>query len=241
MKAIIIEDEVAAINLLSKIVENYCPNIELVANASNIEDGLCLIESANPDLVFLDLKLQDRLSFELLDQLEECSFYLIITTAYDEYAIKAFKYDAIDYILKPYVPKDIISAVSRVLEKEKSNAVFKKLNSILDRSKNRHRISLATNEGIRICSEEEITRIEASGSYCKVFLVEENLMISKPLAEIERLLSSENFIRVHSGHTVNKNFVKSFKNADGGYIEMNDGAQVPIARRRKQYFFNQIK
>ena len=240
LKAIIIEDEIAATNLLSKIIRDYCPQINLVGDASNIATGIELIEKSHPELVFLDLRLQDKLSFEILDQIQDRAFYLIITTAYDEYAVKAFKYDAIDYILKPYVPKDIIAAINRVVEKKQSLSVFKKLHALLDQSKKEERISLATNEGIRLCKADEILRMEADGSYCKVYLKDETLILSKPLAEIERNLPKEIFLRVHKGHTINKNYVKSFKNADGGYIEMSDGTQVPIARRRKQDFINQI-
>lgn len=241
MKAIIIEDEIAATNLLSKILDDYCPNIDLIGKADSIQSGISLINELSPELIFLDIRLNGEKSFDMLDKLEDKSFYLIITTAYDEYAIKAFKYDAIDYILKPYVPKDIILAVNKALKQKQSHTVFNKLNQILQQTATHEQVSFATSEGLRLCTPDEILRLEASGSYCKIFLLNETLLVSKSLAEIERTLSMDCFIRVHSGHTVNKKHVKSFKNADGGYIEMNDGSQVPIARRRKQDFFNQIK
>ena len=243
MKALIIENETAASELLSTILTDYCSSIQLQGTATDIKEGFKAIEEHCPDVVFLDIELDDGLSFQLLDLIQERNFHVIFTTGYDQYALEAFRYDAVDYILKPYTPKAVLEAVNRLTQRERATHSFKKLNELIEeKSRSSKRISLPTSKGIRLCFEQDISRLEASSSYCTVFLRDgEKITISKPLCEIEKGLSTDYFFRVHTSHTVNIQQVKELINQDGGYIEMMDGTQVPLARRRKQEFKNLLK
>ena len=240
LKSIIIENEKAATKLLSTILRDYCQDVDVEGSAVSITDGFKLIQNVKPDLVFLDIELDDGKSFELLDMLEHRDFRVLFTTAYDQYALKAFRYDAVDYILKPYTPKTVVAAVSRVQEREKSNLAYEKLQKVLTRPT--ERISLATSQGIRVCTIQEVLRLEAASSYCTVHLTtKEKIIVSKPLGDIEQLLPEGSFFRVHSSHSVNIRYVKQIVNIDGGYIELADSTQVPLARRRKQEFIEKLK
>jgi len=242
MKAVIIENETAATRLLTKIIVDYCPSIEIVGTAVSIKEGFQLLSLKQPDVVFMDIELDDGQSFELLDMMEKQHFHIIFTTAYDQYALKAFRYDAVDYLLKPYMPKTVVAAVERVQDRFTSNTVFKKLHKIIEGDSTPQRISLSTSKGIRMCAIEDIKHIEAAASYCNVILVDdEKILISKSLSELEKLLPKDHFFRVHASHTVNLAQVKNVINEDGGYVELHDGSQVPLARRRKQEFIDQLK
>ncbi len=243
MKALIIENEMAAAELLSTILNDYCSSIDLKATAKTIKEAFNRIEEHNPDVLFLDIELDDGLSFELLDLIQERNFHIIFTTAYDQYALNAFRYDAVDYILKPYTPKSVIEAVSRLSKRENVKHSFQKLNELIEeRTKPTNRIALHTAKGIRLCADDEIIRLEASSSYCTVFFQDgEKVMISRPLGDIEKSLPEDHFHRVHTSHTININQVKQVVHDDGGYIIMIDGTQVPLARRRKQEFINLLK
>jgi len=242
MKAVIIENENAAARLLNKIIHDYCPYVEIVGEAATIVEGFQLLNTSRPELVFLDIELDDGQSFELLDMMEKWQFNVIFTTAYDQYALKAFRYEAVDYILKPYTPKAIVAAVARVQERYSGKTVLKKLNNIINEASHTKRIPLSTAQGIRMCSVDNIKHIEAAASYCTVRLLSnEKIMISKPLSEVEKLLPASQFFRVHASHTVNLSQVKNVINSDGGYVELHDGTQVPLARRRKQDFIEQLK
>lgn len=241
MKAIIIENEPSASKLLMNILESYCTGIDIIAVGTSIKQGFQLIQSHDPDLVFLDIELDDGQSFDLIEMFESKRFKIIFTTAYDQYALKAFRYDAVDYILKPYTPKSVSTAVNRVLERSKDHKAFQKLNEIITNGTSANRLSLATSEGIRICEINEIVRLEASSSYCTVYLSnDEKLLVSKPLGDIEARLPKHQFFRVHTSHTVNCNYVKNIINQDGGAVELKDGKLLPLARRRKQEFINRI-
>jgi two-component system LytT family response regulator len=242
MNAIIIENEVSANKLLTKILEDYCTGINIVAIGTSIKEGFQLIQTLDPDLVFLDIELDDGQSFDLIEMFETKRFKIIFTTAYDQYALKAFRYDAVDYILKPYTPKTVSIAVNRVLEREKENKSFQKLNDIIENGISTNRLSLSSSEGIRICDIDEIVRLEASSSYCIVHLSnDEKLMVSKTLGDIEDKLPKHQFYRIHASHTVNCKYVKKIINQDGGGVELKNGKLLPLARRRKQEFINQLK
>ena len=244
MRTLIIENEKSASELLSAIITDYYPSLELLGVETNIKDAFQAIRKLQPELIFLDIELDDGLSFELLDLLQTNNFRIIFTTAYDQYALKAFRYDAVDYILKPYSPKSVVDAVQRVMDRENSVKSFDQLNELITEKVNSisERISFQTGDGIRLCKVDEIVRLEASSSYCMVFLEGgEKLLISKPLGDIEKKLPESEFYRVHASHTVNVGKVKKVIHQDGGYIELLDGKNIPLSRRRKQEFINLIK
>lgn len=239
--AIIIEDELDAQHLLSKIIDEYCPDINVSGCASNVQDGISLIESLDPDIVFLDIQLGERTGFQLLDSLSNKSFKLIITTAYQEFALKAFKYEAIDYVLKPYSPKSILLAISKVQKQTIDNEVYKRLESLLSEQKKSSKISLPTTEGYTMVCTEDIVHVAADRSYSHVHLAsKKKLMISRSLKEIEALLPSSIFFRLHTSHLINLDHLDMYNKEDGGYAVMTDGSQVPVARRRKTEFLEKL-
>lgn len=243
MRTLIIENEKAAAELLTTIVTDYCQGVDVCGVVPTIKEGFQMIEKEKPQLVFLDIELDDGLSFDLLDMLNERDFHIIFTTAFDQYALKAFRYSAIDYILKPYTPKSVVEAVGRVEKRTKETLTYEQLNQLIDSNKSQNdRISLPTSKGIRMCDPNEISKLEASSSYCTVHMSDgEKILISKPLGDVEKHLPEDIFFRVHSSHTINIRKVKNVINQDGGYIELQDGSQVPLARRRKQEFINLLK
>jgi two-component system LytT family response regulator len=241
MKVFIIEDEDAAYDLLSMIIHEYVDDIYIQGRAKNIEESLKDIEKLKPDLIFLDVQLGQSLIFELLDQIDHSKYHIVFTTAYEMYAYKAFKYNAVDYLLKPYSPKEVI----RVIEKIKAptpkaiNEQWGFLRKLVDHKNSK--ISMHSSDGITLCNVGDIKYCEADGAYCKVFLVSnEKLMISKSIGELESQLDNDQFVRVHTSHLVNLDHVRKFKKEDGGSIQMSDGCIIPVSRRKKQDFLDRI-
>ena len=241
-RAVIIEDELDAQNLLSNILEKYCSNMQVVGIASDIHEGIQMINSIKPDLVFLDIQLGEQTGFQLLDQLDNPSFQLVITTAYQDFAVKAFEYEAIDYVLKPYTPKTITSAVERVMKRTSTHSIYQKLETLFQEKKGVSKINLPTTDGIILINSEDIVRVEADRSYSCIYLINgQKEIVSKPLKEIQEQLSSHLFYRLHSSHLINLQQLEKYSNEDGGYAFMSDQSQIPIARRRKNEFLDRIK
>ena len=197
IRTVIIEDEIPSQQLLSTIVNEYCPYLQLVGMAENIDVAAQLIKETKPDLVFLDIHIGHQTGFDLLDMVTEKEFKVIITTAHDEYALKAFKYEAIDYILKPYTPKDVINSVQRIKEKLEQSKAFLKIEKVIKenfQTKETGKISIPTSEGLKVFKLDNITRIEGSGAYCRIFFLDTKAhLISKSLKELEAILPSNQF------------------------------------------------
>lgn len=244
LKTIIVEDEHASQLLLKTIIENYCPQLHLAGVASNIEEAKWLIKSHSPDLIFLDIELKEQTGFDLLDAINFNTIKIIFTTAYDQYAVKAFKYRAIDYVLKPYSPKDIIMAVNKAKEKQYDDGLFERLKTLMAENLTSHhnsKLEVSTLEGIQILDIDEIIRVEASGSYSKIQMDSgKSILVSKLIKEIETQLPLQQFCRVHKSHLINLNFVKSYVREDGGYILLSNTDRIPVARRRKDDFLSQL-
>ncbi len=243
INTIIVEDESDAQELLANIIKECCPLLELGGIAANKEDALILIENIKPDLLFLDIEIQDGTSFDLLESIASNEFKIIFTTAYDSYALKAFRYEAVDYILKPYSPKDVTLAVNRVRKRQYNEVIYNRLDYLVKNlgKPKQSKISISTSEGILVVSVDDIIRVEADRAYAYLHQFNKSKqLISKPLKEFEGMLPMTEFIRVHSGHLVNKAFIDRYLNEDGGYVLMSDGSKVPVSRRRKQHFLNEL-
>lgn len=243
VRVAIIENEVDAQALLSSIIREYCPSLEVVGMAKNITDGLSLIENANPDLVFLDIEIDGGTSFQLLDKLNHSSFNIVFTTAYDQHALKAFKYGAVDYLLKPYSPQDVLKSVDRVKRSLYDQAIFNRLDYLIKNtgSPQNMKVSIPTSEGVNVIAVNDIVRLEADRSYCFICLSDGGkLIVSKPLKDMQEILPANMFFRVHTTHLINIEYIDRYKKEDGGYVIMNDESTVPIARRRKQEFLEML-
>jgi len=235
MRTIIIEDEVDAQSLLRKIITEYCNEVEIVGVVPDVKSAISLIEKMKPDFIFLDIQINGGTGFEVLDNLQEIDFDIIFTTAFEEYALKAFDYQAIHYLLKPYSPKGVIEAVNRVKNKKSDIKLIRQLAAQYSKEKKiKNRLTIHTSEGIEIIEIERIISVEADRAYCYVYMeAGQKLMVSKPLRILEEALVDYNFFRSHDSHLINLDKLKKYVSEDGGYLVMTDDSKVPLARRRK--------
>ena len=239
IRGIIVEDEIHSRDTLRGLLNRYCKNIEIIAEADGYRSGLAAIKEQQPDVVFLDIQMPDGSGFKLLEELDEIKFEIIFTTAFDQFAIKAIKYSALDYLLKPIDPEELVSALKKVENKISKRGVNENIQVLLDNIKSRdanpHKIVLSTFEKIHIIETDNILRCESDNYYTTFFLTDgKQILISKTLKENEALLGGHNFIRPHKSHLVNVKYIKGFLKSDGGYIEMTDGTHIPVSRRKRE-------
>lgn len=244
-KAIIVEDELHSREFLKNLVTDYCPELDLVATASDVEEGVAAIKTHQPDIVFLDIEMQTGTGFDLLQQFPAPEFDVIFTTAYDHYAIKAIKFSAIDYLLKPIGIEELQQAVKKVTDKKASNGSQAALQMLIKNlqapQKTEQSITLATSEGLEFVPLQQIIRIEASGPYSYFFLKNNRkIMVSKHLKEYEMLLSDHGFFRPHNSHIINIQEVKRMVRTDGGYAVMSDDSKIGISPKKKDEFMQQM-
>lgn len=238
MKAILIDDEKHNLENLEALLQTYCPHVQVAATAMNAADGKTAILQHHPDLVFLDIQMPGKSGFDLLRELSQYNFEVIFITAYDQYAIQAIKFAAVDYLLKPVNIEELQDAVSRALvnnRQKKQNLQLENLIQLLQQQKEAHRIALTTLRETRFIPTTEIIRCESSNNYSIFYLANgEKLTVSKPIYEYEELLKSYGFIRCHQSHLINKQYVKSWVKEDGHYLLFENGTQVPVSRNRKE-------
>ena len=237
LTALIIEDEKASQDLLKQILQEYCPQVQLKGISSTKSDTINLIEECSPDVIFMDVNLEDCDAFEILENIDYSQFKIIFTTAHEKYALKAFKVEAVDYLLKPYSPNDVIAALSRINKQDYSKNLLNQLSELVSSQSNEKftsKVSLSTLDGIYLVDADNVINIQGDGSYSKVFLVDgTSKIISKHLKEVERSFDGNIFFRTHTSHLVNLNKIKAFKKEEGGYLVMQDDRKVPVSRRKK--------
>lgn len=241
MKAIIVDDEANSRDALKGKIKLFCPEIQLVGEAKDVSSAFQLCETTKPDLMFLDINLAGGSGFEILEQLIKEDIKVpdvIFTTAHDEYAIKAIKFSAIDYLLKPIDPEELVKAVRKVEAKMdfdssiKINALMENIRQATDSPK---KIVIPSSDGLHIVRISEIIRCESNSNYTKFFLSKGKTMLaSKTLKEFDLMLSGYSFERVHKSHLINMNFVKKYVQSDGGYLVMEDESKIPVANRKKE-------
>lgn len=234
IQAIIIDDEKHARESLSSLVNLYCDNVTLIGKASNVTDGIALIKNKKPDLVFLDIAIGSESGFDLLNQLEKIDFQIIFTTGFSEFAIKAFKVNALDYLLKPIDPIDLQNAVNKYSKSRQQENQFTNLIEALHSGKPKH-IAISSTEGISYVEIANIVHVKGSGNYSTFTLLdEEKIMASKSLKHFESLLPTNQFFRSHQSHLINVHHVKKILIQDGNVIELKNGDTVPLVRHRKE-------
>ncbi len=241
LKTIIIDDEQNAVDFIFSIIEEYCPGLEVVAKAYNVSDGVEKIKTLRPDLVFLDVEMPNGTGFDLLTHFPEKDFDVVFITAFNHYAIKAIKFSAVDYILKPININEFIEAADRVIKKRAVNLSpgNESVKILMENLKSAYptRLAIPVADGMEYLNPKDIVRIEADRSYSWFHLAgSRKILVSKHLKEFQELLSDRYFFRSHNSHLVNLKFVKKYVRRDGGYIEMHDGSQIPISRTRKDLF-----
>ncbi len=243
LKTVVIDDEKDAVDFLCGALKMYCPEAEVVGSATNICDGHKEILTKIPDLVLLDIALPSGNGFELLNLLPDRNFEVIFVTAYNEYAIKAFRYSAIDYLLKPVDISELIQAV-RKIRISSAKPRLNNINMLLDNLNyvSPRKISIPTAKGFEYIFIDDIVRIEAQRSYCCFHILgKKKYLVSRCLNDYHQLLEDKRFFRVHNSHLINMKHVKSFARSDGGCVEMADFSQVPLSRTKKDFFLNAMK
>lgn len=245
INAILVEDEKKSREVLQSLLATYCPDVHLLASGESVEQGVELIRKSNPDLVFLDIQMADGSGFDLLEKVGMASFDVIFTTASDQHAIKAIKYSAIDYLLKPIDGEELQKAVEKYKKKKENNTNLDNLKFLLQNFKKPQdtytKITLPTGNAYEIVNVKDIIRCEAEGSYTSFRLENKRkLLVSASLKHYEDLLPEEDFIRVHHHHLINIHHVVRYLKTDGGYAVMSDGSQIEISRRKKDAFLQRL-
>lgn len=240
MKALIIEDNEGALKALKRDLKEYFPSINVVGSSSSVEEAIKLIEENDSvQLLFLDVELRGGTCFDILKRINYKEYKIIFTTSFSEYAIKAFRYSAIDYLMKPLIKKELIEAISRVEVLGNKLAEQKKIESLLENvsSEDRYtKIALTNSDGTYIVNLEELVYIEANGNYTKVYIKGEKkyLLISKTLKYFEKMLQGGGFLRPHHTYIVNSTFIRKYVNKDGSYLILKNGTHIPVSQRKKQ-------
>lgn len=239
MRAILVDDEVANLENLQVLLAKNCPEVKVVAVASNIDDAFTQVNLHRPELLFLDIQMGKTTGFDLLNLLTEKSFEVIFVTAYDNYGIQAVKFAALDYLLKPVDPGELSLAISKAEQRIKSKINGEQLNFLLNQIKRTEpavlKIALPQQNEIRYVSVDEIVRCVADNTYTFFHLSSgEKILISKPLKEYSDLLKPQGFVRTHQSHLVNPGFVKSWLKEDGGTLLMNNGDKIPVSKPNRE-------
>jgi two-component system, LytTR family, response regulator len=238
IKAIIIDDESHCRRTLSILLHKFCPQVKVVAECDSAHKGLQAIVEQKPDVVFLDIEMPFMNGFEMLGQLPAIPFDIIFTTGYDEYAIKAFRFSALDYLLKPIDKDELQKAVSKI-KQTSARDMEQQLQILLQKLENKpaplQKIALPTLEGFELISLETIVQCESDGNYTHVFLKNgKKFLVSRSLKEMEELLEGHPFLRVHHSHLVNLNEITRYVRGEGGYLVMSDNSSVNVSRSRKE-------
>ncbi len=240
MNAVIIDDEKKTRDFIESIIKKFFPEIKILEKASSVKEGITAISIYSPDIVFLDIEMQDGTGFNVLEAITERNFELVFITAYNQYAIKAFKYSAIDYLVKPIDIDDFICSIKRV--KSKRNKVINQLINFQVLKENIEKKSptklvIPSSKGFEYIKLKDIIRFEADGRYTNIYLINnKKITVSKMLKEFIDYVDEKYFYRTHKSHLINLHFVKMYVKTEGGHIIMKDESQVAIAREKKAEF-----
>ncbi|HEY4108707.1 LytTR family DNA-binding domain-containing protein [Puia sp.] len=242
---VIIDDEPKNIKILKGMMQEFCADAEYVGAASGVEDGEALIRKIQPALVLLDIQLSHENAFDLLDRLMPVSFEVIFVTAYNEYAVKAFRYSALDYLLKPVNIPELCAAVARAEEQSRLRNVNRQLQNLLSHLRHpeamAHKLAIPNADSLSFISIADIIRCEASGGYTHFFMTNgEKLLSTKTIGEYEELLPPDIFLRIHSKHIINIKHIKKYHKGRGGFVEMEGSYMIEVSARRKAEFLSRF-
>ncbi len=254
LRALIVDDEEFARKNLMMMIEEYCPEIEIIGEASRKEQAKAIIESSEPDVVFLDIRMPSGAEgFELLDEIENKNFLVVFVTAFKDYAIRAFNASAIYYVLKPIDIEDLKAAVAKLVETqttykeepENYDTYFESLKDLshnLLNKKQSSRIAISHTKGLKIVEDSTITHLEASGNCTTIYFDDGTRYLdTRTLKVYENLLNTEKFCRVHKSHIINLDLLKEYINEDGHFAVLKGDIRVPVARNRVTDFVKMLK
>ena len=245
IKSIIIDDEIHCRKTLGMLLNEYCPDVQVIEQCSDGESGLSAIHRHNPALVFLDIEMPGMNGFEMLEKLPAIDFAVIFTTSYDQYAIKAFRFSALDYLLKPVERQELQAAVQKVVQRlqfphpQQMEILLQRLHQPVSAVQ---RIALPTMDGLQMVAVNSIISCASDSNYT-VFLLKnkQKLIVSRPLKEIEEMLDEYSFLRVHNSHLVSLNEIDKYVKGEGGYLVMTDGSTVDVSRSKKETLLNKLR
>lgn len=246
IKAILIDDEVHCLETLGILLKEYCPQVNILDQCRSGKKGLEAIEKYKPDLVFLDIEMPSMNGFEMLEQFSDIPFSVIFTTSYDQYAIKAIRFSALDYLLKPIDPKELILAVQKVQSQKTlpSAEQFEMLwKQVHQKGAGFHKIAIPTSEGFELIPSDQIVHCAADDNYTHLYLKNKSKITAcRTLKEMEEQLQDFTFfIRVHHSYLVNLNEVTKYIRGEGGYLIMTDGSSVNVSRSRKETLLKKLQ
>ncbi|MDO6431879.1 LytTR family DNA-binding domain-containing protein [Flavitalea sp. BT771] len=238
IKAVIVEDEPNNVIILEGMIQEFCPHVSIAGKAGNVHKAEALIRETDPDLVFMDIEMPYGSGFDVLDRLRPARFEVIFVTAFNEYTVKAFRYSALDYLLKPIDINELLQSVSRAERNIQLKNFDRRLDGFLQSMKKLSlempKIGLPGKNGVVFVNVSDIMRLEANRGYTHIIIKDKRKIISsKNILEYEELLPGNKFYRVHHSHLVNLSYVNGYQRGRGGYLEMEDGAVIEVAVRRK--------
>lgn len=243
-KILIIDDENRTRNLISKMIESFGYDVQTIPEGENVQSGIKAIKKHQPDIVFLDIQMPDGTGFDVIRSVPEKNFEVIFITAHEEFAIKAIKFSALDYLLKPVDASELKSALDRALstiEEKKEGSQYEALAKNIQPHEKR-RLVLKTQESVHVVELDQIIRCEADRNYTSFFLKDKKkILVSKTLKEYETLLSAHNFLRVQQSHLINITYVDRYDKKNGGAVVMKDGSEVPLSPAKRDLFFKRLE
>lgn len=243
IRALIVDDEPKNIRILRGLLQTYCPQIQIIGEANGFYKALELIETTDPDLLFLDIEMPYGNAFDLLEKILPVKFEIIFVTAFNDYALKAFKYSALDYLLKPVNIDELKAAVAKAEQKFNQKNINSQLNNLINSFKKTElqKIALPLLDGLLFIPVSDITYLHAKGSYTDVHLQNGDIhTTARTIKDYEDMLSQDIFCRVHHSYLININHIKKYSKGRGGLIEMEDGALIEVSIRRKDEFLSRF-
>ena len=246
MKIIIIDDEARTRKSIADILKFSQQDINIVAEAEDVATGVAAIIEHKPDLVLLDINMPDGTGFDLLKKLSDIHFKIIFITAYEEYAVKAFEFSAIDYILKPVDPKKLFDAIGKAHQLVEQENISLKLNALFanleNSSSTNKKLVLKTAENIYIINTNDVIRCESDAGYTQFYLIDgKKILVSRNLKEYEEMLDGYGFYRIHQSHFINLKYIDHYSKTEGGAVVMKDNSELPVARRKKESFLKLLE
>lgn len=241
--AVLIDDDINLREGMKGLLSLYAPDISIIGEADSVASGIETLNTLNPQVVFLDIQMNDGTGFDILEKLSDINgkvtSHVVFITAYEHYAIKAFRFSALDFLLKPVGPDElekVIDKIRNVLEKDNDYShIDLLLENIRKKADNFKRIALSNSDGIHLLDICDIMRCESDDNYTKFFVKNRKpILISKTLKEYEELLTEHDFVRIHQSHLINLAYVKSYVKKDNGYVMMTDESQLPISQRKRE-------
>lgn len=245
IKTIIVDDDIRNIRVLRGLLGEFCQQVQVIGEATGIKEAVTLVKTSKPQLLFLDIEMPYGNGFQLLDTLMPVDFEIIFITAYDNYAIKAIRYCALDYLLKPVNISELLNAVQRVSEqiesKEKNLRLQVFVDSLKTRQNEMQKIAIPGMDGLNFVDMKNIVRCESERNYTHVFLVNgKKITTTRTIGEFEDILPEGIFFRIHNSHLINLNCIKKYFKGRGGYVVMEDDTSIEVAARRKDDFLNRF-